>query len=52
MKRVFEFEHGIVEIDVPTEEQITRIREATKEYMMKVTRERARNGNSSKSRIK
>ena len=49
MKRVFEFEHGVIEIDVPTEEQITRIREVTEEYMIRVIKERARNGNCSKS---
>ena len=49
MKRVFEFEHGIIEIDIPTEEQVARIREATEEYMIRVIKERVCNGNGCKS---
>lgn len=49
MKRVFYFEHGTVEIDIPDEEQIKAIKVATEHFMRKVIKERMRNGNCNTS---
>lgn len=49
MRRVLYFEQGIVEIDIPSEEQIRAIKVATEYFMRKVIKERAQNGNRNTS---
>lgn len=49
MRRVLYFEQGVVEIDIPNEEQIRVIKVATEYFMRKAIKERMRNGNCNTS---
>lgn len=50
MRKIFEFEHGVIDIEIPTEDQIVCIKRATSDYMRRVIKERTNNGNISKGR--